>query len=86
MTHVVTQSCIGCKDTACVSVCPIEAFHEGPKMLFINPLICIDCGACVPECPTDAIYIEDEVPQQFISDIELNEKKAEIYPLITESR
>ena len=84
MTHVVTRGCIGCKDTACVAVCPVEAFHEGPEMLYINPEMCIDCGACVPECPSDAIYIDDEVPLEFADDIELNAKMVEIYPVITE--
>ena len=86
MTHVVTSACVGCKDTSCVAVCPVDAFHEGPEMLYINPHDCIDCGACIPECPVEAIYIDDEVPEEFAADIELNAKMVEVYPVITESR
>ena len=81
MTFVVTQSCIGCKDTACANVCPTEAFHEGPKMLYINPDNCIDCEGCVVECPVEAIFRDDEVPEEFKADIELNEKMSLVYPV-----
>ena len=60
--YVVTEPCRGCKYTDCVVVCPVECFYEGDDMLFIDPESCIDCGACVPECPVTAIYREDEVP------------------------
>ena len=55
---VVTQPCIGCKDKACLPVCPAECFHEDELMVYIDPDECIDCGACVPECPTEAIFYE----------------------------
>lgn len=55
MTYVVTESCIKCKYTDCVEVCPVDCFYEGENMLVINPEECIDCGVCVPECPIDAI-------------------------------
>ena len=84
MTYVVTKTCIGCKDTACVTVCPTECFHEGPEMLYIDPDSCIDCGACAPECPVEAIFHEDEVPQAHQADIEANAKYSQIYPVITE--
>lgn len=80
MTHVVTKSCIGCKDTACAQVCPCECFHEGPDMLFIDPENCIDCGACIVECPVEAIYQDDELPEEFSGDLALNAKMVEIYP------
>jgi len=86
MTHVVTQKCIGCKDTACVTVCPCEAFHEGPQMLFINPESCIDCEACVIECPVEAIFHEDDLPAEFENDLQLNAKMSEIHPVITERK
>ena len=81
MTHVVTQSCIGCKDMSCASICPMECFHIGPEMLYINPDDCIDCEACVIECPVEAIFHEDDVPAQIFSDIELNAKMAQVYPV-----
>lgn len=55
MTYVVTESCIKCKYTDCVEVCPVDCFYEGETMLVINPEECIDCGVCEPECPIDAI-------------------------------
>lgn len=55
MTFVVLDSCIKCKYTDCVSVCPVDCFYEGENMLVINPDECIDCGVCVPECPIEAI-------------------------------
>jgi len=70
MTHVVTKPCFGCKYTDCVVVCPVECFHEGEQMLYIDPEECIDCGACVPVCPTESIFELDEVPedkQEFIA-------------------
>ena len=83
MTHAVTRACIGCKDTSCAKVCPVDAFHEGPTMLFINPEICIDCEQCVFECPVEAIHIDADVPEEFTGDIELNAKMVEIYPVIS---
>jgi ferredoxin len=59
MTFVVTESCIKCKLTDCVEVCPVDCFHEGPNMLVIDPEECIDCTLCEPECPVEAIYSED---------------------------
>jgi ferredoxin len=63
MTYVVTENCIKCKYTDCVEVCPVDCFHEGPNFLVINPEECIDCNLCVPECPVDAIYCEDDLPE-----------------------
>lgn len=62
MPYVVTENCINCKHTDCVEVCPVDCFYEGPNMLVIHPDECIDCNACVPVCPTEAIYPDDEVP------------------------
>ncbi|MBM3352860.1 MAG: ferredoxin family protein [Betaproteobacteria bacterium] len=62
MTYVVTESCIKCKYTDCVDVCPVDCFREGPNMLVIDPEECIDCTLCVPECPVEAISAEDDVP------------------------
>ena len=62
MTFVVTESCIRCKYTDCVVVCPMDCFFEGPNFLAINPDECIDCSVCVPECPVNAIFAEEDVP------------------------
>jgi ferredoxin len=79
MTYVVTRLCQGCKDTACMAVCPVDCFYEPnepsaehPDMLYINPDECIDCDACVPECPWEAIFAEDDVPKIFTDDVALN--------------
>ena len=72
MTFVVTEACIKCKLTDCVEVCPVDCFHEGPNFLVIDPEECIDCGACVPECPVEAIFPDDEVPDQWTEFIEKN--------------
>tara|TARA_B110000444_G_scaffold151265_1_gene141557 strand:+ start:56 stop:394 length:339 start_codon:yes stop_codon:yes gene_type:complete len=79
MTFVVGSPCVGCKDTACVTVCPVDCFYEGPEMLYINPDECIDCALCEPECPTEAIWCDDELPPEQIPFLELNEKGAAMY-------
>jgi ferredoxin len=82
MTYVVTDSCICCKYTECVEVCPANCFHEGPNFLVINPLTCIDCTLCVPVCPVAAIYHEDEIPQGQEQFLELNAELATVWPVI----
>ena len=62
MTHTVTEACIKCKYTDCVDVCPVDCFREGPNFLTIDPDECIDCAVCIPECPVNAIYAEEDVP------------------------
>ena len=79
MTYVVTEKCVDCKYTTCVSVCPVDAFHELPDRLYINPETCIDCNACMDECPVEAICPDMDVPDELQEWIELNEK-AEDYP------
>ena len=80
MTMVVTQPCFGCKDKSCLPVCPADCFHEDADMLYINPDDCIDCEACVQECPVEAIFHEDDVPDQWQGYIELNEAKVKVCP------
>ena len=63
MAYVVTESCIKCKYTDCVDVCPVDCFREGPNMLVIDPDECIDCTLCVPECPVEAIFADQDVPE-----------------------
>ncbi|HWU98642.1 MAG TPA: ferredoxin FdxA [Oxalicibacterium sp.] len=85
MTHVVGESCIGCKYTDCVAVCPVECFHEGPNFLVIDPEVCIDCGVCVAECPVEAIFDEKVLPAEQKEYAELNVRLAAQWPLITQS-
>lgn len=86
MTHVVTEPCVGCKYTDCVVVCPAECFYEGEQMLFIDPHDCLDCEACVPECPVGAIFQEMAVPPQWQQYIALNAEGVRRYPRITEKK
>jgi ferredoxin len=72
MTHIVSESCIKCKYTDCVDVCPVDCFREGPNMLVIDPDECIDCAVCIPECPVNAIYAEEDVPSDQLAFIKLN--------------
>ena len=83
MTYVVTESCIKCKYTDCVEVCPVDCFYEGPEFLVIHPDECIDCGLCEPECPIEAIFADDELPKDQIEFIEINAKLADVYENIT---
>ena len=76
MTFVITEPCRDCKYTDCVVVCPVECFYEGENMLYIDPVDCIDCEACVPECPVEAIFAEANVPAQWNSFTQLNAEKA----------
>ena len=85
MTYVVTDACIRCKYMDCVEVCPVDCFYEGDNMLVINPSECIDCGVCEPECPVEAIYSEDEVPDGQESFKALNAELSRKWPVITEN-
>ena len=76
MAHIVTENCNDCKYTDCCVVCPVECFYQDDMMLYIDPADCIDCEACVPECPVEAIYAEANVPSQWTSYIQLNAEKA----------
>ena len=76
MAHVVTTKCVGCKFTDCVTVCPVACFYELDQQLVIHPEECIDCQACVTECPVEAIYAEADVPAEFRESIEFNAQEA----------
>ena len=76
MTFVVTESCIRCKYTDCVDVCPTDAFREGLNFLAIDPDDCIDCALCVPECPVEAIFAEEDVPLDQLGFSSLNAELA----------
>ena len=86
MTYVVTESCIKCKYTDCVDVCPVDCFREGPNMLVIDPEECIGCTLCVPECPVEAIFAEDDVPDALKAFIGMNAELAKRWPAIIERK
>jgi ferredoxin len=86
MAYVVTENCIKCKYTDCVDVCPVDCFHEGPNFLVIDPDECIDCTLCVPECPAEAIFAEDDVPAAQRAFISLNAELAKAWPSIVERK
>jgi len=82
MTYVVTENCIRCKYTDCVDVCPVDCFHGGPDFLVIDPEECIDCDVCVAECPAEAIFPEEDLPEGQKQFIEINARLAKIWPVI----
>jgi ferredoxin len=86
MTYVVTESCIKCKYTDCVDVCPVDCFREGPNMLVIDPDECIDCTLCVAECPVEAIFAEDDVPPEQRVYTALNVELAKLWKPIVERK
>ena len=80
MPHIIAEPCVGTKDTACVAVCPVDCIHptseddrfEDAKQLYIDPETCIDCGLCVDECPVQAIFPEEDLPEEWESYIATN--------------
>ncbi len=65
MTYVIAEPCVDVKDKACVEECPVDCIYEGDRMLYIHPDECIDCGACEPACPVEAIFYADDVPEEW---------------------
>ena len=86
MTHVVTSACVDHKYQDCVAVCPVEAFREMDTYLIIDPDECIDCEACVPECPVEAVFHEDNLPEEWKPFTELNAEMSPQLPVITEKK
>ena len=86
MTYVVTESCIKCKYTDCVEVCPVDCFKEGPNFLVIDPDECIDCGVCIPECPVDAIVADRDMTEEQKPWLPINIELSKIWPVITKSK
>jgi NAD-dependent dihydropyrimidine dehydrogenase PreA subunit len=74
MAYIIAEPCVDVKDAACVAVCPVDCIYEGDDQYYINPDECIDCGACEPECPPQAIFAEDAVPEKWTSYIAKNYK------------
>lgn len=83
MTFVVTEQCIKCKYTDCVEVCPVDCFYEGPNFLVIHPDECIDCALCIPECPVNAIFSEDDLPEKEKHFLDINAELSKKWPNIT---
>ena len=86
MTYVVTEACIKCKYTDCVDVCPVDCFREGPNFLAIDPDECIDFTLCVAECPVEAIFAEDDVPEAQKHFTALNAELAKLWKPIVERK
>jgi ferredoxin len=86
MTYLVTENCIQCKHTDCVSVCPVDCFYEGTNFLAINPDECIDCGVCVPECPVDAIVADNNKDIDVVFWTDLNRKLSKKWPNISKKK
>ena len=86
MTFVVGENCINCKHTDCVEVCPVDCFYEGPNFLVIHPDECIDCALCEPECPVEAIFADDELPEDQQQLLDIAAELAERWPNISEKK
>ncbi len=84
MATVITDNCQKCRFTDCVEVCPVECFHYDDGMLYIDPEVCLDCSACIPECPVQAIFEEDDLPEDQKKWIELNASRAADLPICSE--
>ena len=95
MTYIIAEPCIDTKDTACVDVCPVDCIHptknetaefEKEKQLYIDPEECIDCGACEPVCPVEAIFEEAATPDRWKQFIQINVELARAWPSITKTK
>lgn len=84
MTHVVTEACVRCRYTDCVTVCPVDCFHAGPNMLVIDPSECIDCAVCIPECPVNAIQAQTDLEPDQVQWLAINAELSEQWPVITQ--
>ena len=82
MTHIVTDNCIACKYTDCVTVCPVDCFHEGPNFLVIDPEECIDCGLCLSDCPIGAIKTEYDLTEDEHIFLNINKEFSLVWPII----
>jgi len=86
MAFVVTSNCQRCRFTDCVDVCPVDCFHADADMLYIDPEECIDCGACVPECPVEAIFDETQLPDSQREWVALNKDRSTKLPVINKTQ
>lgn len=86
MPHIVTDNCQLCRYTDCVSHCPVECFHADDERLYIDPDVCVDCGACIPACPVQAIYDVVDMPDDKEPWIAINREGAKALPVVTEKQ
>ena len=86
MTIVVTDNCRLCRFTECVSVCPVSCFHVDNEMVYIDNDLCIDCQACIPICPVEAIYDADDLPDDKLHWVEINAEKSRLLPVVDEKQ
>lgn len=82
MTHVVTENCDDCRFTDCVHVCPVACFHGDALMVYIDPVACIDCGACIPACPVHAIFEEFDLTEAQQHWVAINAERAAELPVV----
>jgi len=82
MPHIVTDNCQRCRFTECVDHCPVQCFHADDEQLYINPDVCVDCGACIPVCPVQAIYDVVDMPDDKEPWIAVNKERASTLPII----
>jgi ferredoxin len=83
MTVVVTDNCEGCRFTECVKVCPVSCFHSGDTMVYVDPNTCVDCAACIPVCPVQAIYFQEDLPIEKLHWLADNERRSADLPVIS---
>ena len=72
MTYTIAEPCVDIKDKTCIDECPVDCIYEGERMLYIHPDECVDCGACEPVCPVEAIHYEDDLPEQWVQYTQIN--------------
>jgi ferredoxin len=84
MTYIIAEPCIDIKDKSCIDVCPVDCIHEIDRMLVIDPEECIDCAACEPECPVEAISPEESVPERWEPFVKINAALAEGIPTVND--
>lgn len=81
MTYIIALPCVDVKDRACVEECPVDCIYEGNRMLYIHPEECVDCGACEPVCPVEAIYYEDDLPEDQAEYYDINASSSKTWDL-----
>ena len=82
LPHIVTDNCQGCRFTDCVAHCPVECFHADGERLYIDPEVCIDCSACIPACPVQAIHDVIDMPDEYLPWVEINAEKSQSLPVV----
>jgi NAD-dependent dihydropyrimidine dehydrogenase PreA subunit len=83
VTYVIAEPCVDLLDKACIEECPVDCIYEGGRMLYIHPDECVDCGACEPVCPVEAIYYEDDVPEQWSAYTKVGKVNRDVEPALS---